>query len=101
MNIPAISPATQLPIIGQALTSQIGPVTGTASFSKLLMNGIDGVNTKLLDADSLVRSFAVDDSVPVHQVTFALEQARLSLELMIQVRGRMVEAYQQFMNMQL
>lgn len=71
------------------------------SFSSLLIHGIDGVNTKALQADEMVRAFVLDDSIPVHQVTFALEQARLSLELMMQVRGRMVEAYQQFMNMQL
>jgi flagellar hook-basal body complex protein FliE len=34
-------------------------------------------------------------------VTFALEQARLSLELMLQVRSRLVEGYQQIMGMQL
>jgi len=59
------------------------------------------VNANLLNADKLVHDFALNDAMPVHQITFALEQARLSLNLMMQVRNRLVESYQQLMNMQL
>jgi flagellar hook-basal body complex protein FliE len=71
------------------------------SFAQVLMNGVDTVDRKVAAADAEVRAFALDDSVPLHQVTFALEDARLSLELMLQVRSRLVEGYQQIMNMQL
>jgi flagellar hook-basal body complex protein FliE len=73
----------------------------SVSFSQLLANGIGAVNDKALAADNMVRVFALDDSIPVHQVTYALSQAQLSLELMMQVRNRLVEGYQQLMNMQL
>jgi len=75
--------------------------TGGTNFSRLLTDGIDGVNTQLVEADTLVQAFALDDTIPVHQVTYALEQARLSFELMLQVRNRLLEGYQQLMNMQL
>lgn len=87
--------------------SAVGAAQSTAAagessaFAKLLADGIDEVNRDLIHADNTVRSFVLDDTVPVHQVTFALEQARLSLELMMQVRARLVEGYQQIMNMQL
>jgi flagellar hook-basal body complex protein FliE len=71
------------------------------SFSQLMTNGAQKVSDDALSADRLVRDFAINDSLPVHQVTYALEQAQLSLSLMIQVRNRLVEAYQQMMNMQL
>lgn len=71
------------------------------SFSDLLVKSIDGVNSKITEANNLVRAFALDDSIPVHQVTYALSQAQLSLELMMQVRNRLLEGYQQLMNMQL
>jgi flagellar hook-basal body complex protein FliE len=76
------------------------PTTGV-SFSKLFSDGVENVNTNMLQADKMVRAFALDDSIPVHQVTFALEQARQSLDLMVQVRNRLVEGYQQLMNMQI
>jgi flagellar hook-basal body complex protein FliE len=74
--------------------------TSSASFADILQRGIATTNTKLLEAERKVTAFALDDSVPAHQVTFALEEARLSLELMIQVRNRMIDGYQQIMNMQ-
>ena len=71
------------------------------SFATILSSGLDSVNAKLAHADDLVRRFALDDNVPVHQVTFALEEARLALELTMQVRQRLVESYRELMNMQL
>lgn len=70
------------------------------SFSQMLRQGVDATNAKLVEADRLVTAFALDGSIPAHQVTFALEEARLSVELMIQVRNRLVEGYQQITNMQ-
>jgi len=49
----------------------------------------------------MVKAFALDDSIPVHQVTFALEEARLAVELAMQVRTRLLESYRELMNMQL
>lgn len=74
---------------------------GTGSFSQMLMSGVDTVNQKLLDAEALSAAFSVDDSVPLHRVTFALEEARLSFELMLQVRSRLLEGYQDIMRMSL
>lgn len=71
------------------------------SFGHLLLSGLQQVNQTVLHADQMTRAFAVDDSVPLHQVTFALEQARLSVELMSQVRSRLVEGYQEIFRMQL
>ncbi|WP_431853068.1 flagellar hook-basal body complex protein FliE [Allosphingosinicella sp.] len=73
----------------------------TGSFSQMLLDGVDAVNQRVAGADSMVRAFTIDDSIPLHQVTFALEQARLSVELMMQVRARLVESYQRVMEMQL
>lgn len=100
MSVPpiaAIGAADPLHALQTTLTA--GPMG--ASFSQMLLNGIDHVDQKLVHADAMAKAFALDDSIPLHQVTFALEEARLSLELMLQVRSRLVEGYQQIMGMQL
>jgi flagellar hook-basal body complex protein FliE len=71
------------------------------SFAGMLTNGIADTEAKVTEADRLARAFVLDDSIPVHQVTYAIEQARQSMELMLQVRSRLMEGYQQLMNMQL
>jgi flagellar hook-basal body complex protein FliE len=72
-----------------------------AGFGDILLAGLRGVDQKIAAAENLVQRFAVDDSVPVHQVTMALAEARLSVELAMQVRTRLVEGYRELMNMPL
>ena len=102
----SIAPILAMPAASGILPQVLPPAAPPAvhapqSFAQMIEQGIDGVNAKVAAADGAVRAFVLDDSIPVHQVSFALEQARLSLELMLQVRGRLVEGYQQLMNMQL
>lgn len=70
-------------------------------FGELLAAGMRDMESKVANANDMVRKFALDDSVPLHQVTYALEEARLSVELAMQVRGRLMESYRELMNMQL
>jgi len=81
-----------------AAAPQPAPAT---SFGDILSAGMQGVETKLATADDMVRKFTLDPTVPIHQVTYALEQARLSVELAMQVRGRLLDGYRELMNMQL
>ena len=77
------------------------PTPQGAGFGDILAAGLRTVETKLAGADALVRQFTLDPNVPIHQVTFALEEARLSVELAMQVRTRLLESYRELMNMQL
>jgi flagellar hook-basal body complex protein FliE len=93
-------------VAGDPVINQIGVVHAVQppqanGFADILAAGMRQVDAKLSTADSLVRQFALDDSVPVHKVTYALEEARLSVELAMQVRARLVEGYRDLMNMQL
>jgi flagellar hook-basal body complex protein FliE len=97
---------SSLPGAAQALptTSPVAPSTASplGGFGNLLSDGLSQVDEKVATADRLVRSFALDESsVPIHQVTIALEEARIAIEMAMQVRTRLVEAYRELMNMQL
>lgn len=85
-----------LPIGGLA---NVAP-TGQPGFADILTTGLQSVDAKIGTADALVKSFALDGSVPIHQVTAALEEARLAVEVAMQVRTRLVETYRDFMAMQ-
>jgi flagellar hook-basal body complex protein FliE len=82
-------------------TPEAAHQAASVGFGDILASGMRHVDGKLATANDLVRQFALDDSVPLHQVTFALEEARLSVELAMQVRSRLVESYRELMNMQL
>ena len=74
---------------------------GNVSFSQMFFDGVDAVSQKAAEADATVKSFILDDSVPTHRVMYALEQSQLSLQMMLQVRNRLVEGFQEIMRMQL
>lgn len=88
-----------------ALTPQLSPArlapAERVSFSQLFSDGIDDVSRKADAADAMVKAFVVDDSVQPHQVMYALEQSQLALQMMLQVRNRLVEDYQDIMRMQM
>jgi len=104
MSLPpasAVVPLTGVEPLGAARAAAAPSAPTGVPFSQMLVNGVEQVDQKVVDADSLAAAFAVNDSIPLHRVTYALEQARLSLELMLQVRSRLVEAYQEVSRMQL
>ena len=101
--VPPIAAAAVSPLAKVIEQLPVAPPqsAGNGSFASLLADGIKSMETKVAHADQVVKAFALDDSIPVHQVTFALEEARLSVELAMQVRSRLLDGYREFMNMQL
>lgn len=86
---------------GDALPCDAAHAPSSESFAELITRGTAEVEARIDRADQLVRDFVVDASIPVHEVTIALEQARVAVELAVQVRTRLVEGYRDIMNMQL
>ena len=75
--------------------------TSGTSFSDTLKNVLDNVNDKQVQADALTSSFIKGDNVDVHTVMIASEEAKQSLELAVQVRNKLVEAFQEINKIQL
>lgn len=71
------------------------------SFFDTLKQKLDDVNAQQLEADAVTQAFVRGDDVDVHQVMIAGEEAKQSLELAIQVRNKLVEAFQEIDRMQL
>lgn len=70
-------------------------------FGQLLKSAVDQVNTVQNSARQLSRDFAQDNpNVNLHEVMISLQKASISFQSMIQVRNRLVSAYQEIMNMQ-
>ena len=70
-------------------------------FGKILSQKLDQVNNMQAYADEMTESFISGQAEDLHTVMIATEEARLSLELAVQIRNKMVEAYQELNRMQL
>lgn len=73
----------------------------SASFAAWLDEQVRVTNGELVAADDAVRRLAVGEPVNLHQVMVQLERARLQLEMVVQVRNKLVDAYQDLLRMQL
>jgi flagellar hook-basal body complex protein FliE len=71
-----------------------------ADFGAWLSQSLDGVNRQLVQADQGLQGLATGDAQNLHQVMIALEEARVGVQLMVQVRNRLLEAYQEILRMQ-
>lgn len=70
------------------------------SFGDILAGAINKVNEAQLKADDLTRQFLVGEVQDIHQVTIAMQEARLTMQLALEVRNKIVEAYQEIARMQ-
>ncbi|MBX9769565.1 MAG: flagellar hook-basal body complex protein FliE [Bdellovibrionales bacterium] len=81
--------------------SPTGPSKGSgASFSDTLKDAIHSVNDLQKDADTKVQNLATGKSQNLHETMIATEKADIALRLMVQVRNKIIDAYQEVMKMQ-
>jgi flagellar hook-basal body complex protein FliE len=94
---------TELRSVSQ--TAQNKPVQGSeaaggVNFSDVLDNALKDVSAAQQEARSMAQDFSAGDpNVNLQDVMVNLQKANLSFQQMVQVRNRLVTAYQDIMNM--
>jgi flagellar hook-basal body complex protein FliE len=79
---------------------QAQAVPSPVNFGDVLRQSIDAVNEQQGVAGGLAAKFESGDAdVSVAEVMISMQKASLSFQAMTEVRNRLVEAYQQVMNM--
>lgn len=71
------------------------------SFSSFLKDSIDQVNRQQLESKMMSEKLLTGEIEDIHQVTIAGQKALLGLQLTLQVRNKVIEAYQEVMRMQI
>ncbi|NPB07670.1 MAG: flagellar hook-basal body complex protein FliE [Aquificae bacterium] len=59
------------------------------------------VNERQLESDALKEKVLLGEDVPLHEIVIASEKASVALNLLIEVRNKLLEAYNELMRMQL
>lgn len=70
------------------------------SFGEVLKGSLAEVDRLQKEADAAIESLASGEGGSVHETMIAMEQADVSFKLMMQVRNKIVEAYQEILRMQ-
>lgn len=99
MNISQLQRLRQTPTDeGMALPTPRDP--GTPAFGDALENAIGKVDGAQKAADSQIEAFVSGEQENLHEVMIAMNEAKLSFQLMTEVRNRMLDTYQELMRMQ-
>ena len=90
-------------IAAQAAGGQADPATPAQpeNFSSLLKNAVDHVNDAQHQSGALQQAFEQGDgNLDISRVMVASQKAGIEFQLMLNVRNRLISAYQDIMNMQ-
>jgi|SRR5579872_218290 len=100
MPAPVIAPAIA-PITPPAIPSPaIGPASQPGAFQSVFNEAISKVEQFRQNADASVDRFLSGEDEEIHHVALATQQADLSFQLFLQVRNKVLDAYQEVMKMQ-
>ena len=76
------------------------PSTGAEAFGSVFSDAIQKVEDFRLNAADSVNKFLSGEGEELHTVAIKTQQAQLSFDLFMQVRNKVVAAYQEVMRMQ-
>lgn len=94
--------AVQFIVPGTSVTELTGQQTSaaTGNFERWLTNEMTDLNDQLNQAEITVQQLAAGEIDNLHQIMISLERAKLSFDLALQVRNKLLESYQEIMRMQ-
>jgi len=75
--------------------------TPTASFKDLLLDGIQQVNSMQQQADVAVQQLVTGEDVDAAVVLTTIQKADMSFRMMMQIRNKLVAAYQEIKEMRI
>lgn len=70
------------------------------SFGEMLKGAIGDVAKLQSEADEAIQELAAGENKDIHRTMIALEKADVSFQLMMQVRNKVIAAYEEIMRMQ-
>ena len=98
----AVNPITSLPGVSPIRVPELAgnAPAGEGKFADLLADAIGKVEQYRQEAHNGVESFLSGETEDLHQVALQTQRAELAFEMFLQVRNKMVQAYQEVMRMQ-
>lgn len=73
---------------------------GQSNVYETLAQNLGQLNTAMADSQGALRELAQGDMDNLHQLIMGMERTRLHFDLLMSVRNRLLEAYQEVMRMQ-
>ena len=103
MSIAPISPGTEAASViptAKLVGSNAG-AEPTARFGQLIEHFVSDANAQHVHADTAVQELITGDVDNVHSVVLSVAKADLAFRMVLEIRNRLIDAYQEVMRMQI
>ena len=87
------------PAVGTATGPKPELPPNSDSFGRMLTDSLNQVNRLQVEADSSINDFATGKQTDIHRTMIAMEKASISFELLMQIRNKVISAYDRIMRM--
>lgn len=98
ITIGPLNPKLQVPELRLPQSRESDKGTG---FGDILKDAISTVNELQKQSDHEIQKLMTGESQDLHTTVIAMQKADLSFQMMMQVRNKIVQAYQEIMRMQI
>jgi flagellar hook-basal body complex protein FliE len=99
----AVNAVPSSPVVptARALPSAVGPAKSNSPFSQVISKVVSEANEQQLHSENVVRDFVSGKTENVHDLVLSVAKADLSFRLVLEIRNRLIESYQEIMRMQM
>jgi flagellar hook-basal body complex protein FliE len=87
------------PPVGNAISRKPDLTPNSSPFGKMLTDSIEQVNQLQVEADSSITDLATGKQPDIHRTMIAMEKASISFEMLMQIRNKVISAYDKIMRM--
>jgi flagellar hook-basal body complex protein FliE len=95
-----IAPISDVAQVGSPGSAATAGTAGASGFMDSLKSAIGKVNDTQMEAGRAVDALMTGDTQDLHRTMVALQQADVSFQLMMQIRNKLVSAYEEIQRMQ-
>ncbi len=99
MNVSPISTGAMPPVELREAPAQID--SRAEAFNKVLRHFLGDVNLQQINADQAVERLITGETDDINEVMLALSKADLTFRMFVDIRDKVIDAYQEVMRMQL
>jgi flagellar hook-basal body complex protein FliE len=94
------APNAQPPVLpGSTKTGSTSGISTGDGFSNVLDQLVGTVESKQAQSDAVTQNVLVGNQGQLHQSVIAMQEASVAFSLMVEVRNKLVESYQEIMRM--
>lgn len=90
----------QTPFIQNQSIPKLKPENKVEGFGEMFKKKLEDVNAVQKESEKLTNQLVTGEVKDIHEVMIASQKASLSVQLTVQVRNKVIEAYQEIMRMQ-